>query len=104
MAPLRQSCRGPRPPNLLTFLETCFDPIWRGPCTARRRALDAKMTATLGVWSQHVMAGFDDKGIGLSVPEFLDGFVWRPELQRFELLGEVAGDQPVADVPSQFLD
>jgi hypothetical protein len=36
----------------------------------------------------------------------VDGFVWRSELQRLELLGEVAvaGDEPVTDVPSQLLD
>ena len=43
------------------------------------------------------MAGLDDNDIGLWSPEFLDSLVWRPEPQSVELLGDAAGNQPIAD-------
>ena len=50
------------------------------------------------------MARVDERDIGLRFPEFLDGLVWRPELQSLVSLGEVVGDHPVAEMPPQSLD
>ena len=51
----------------------------------------------MGVW-------LDYKDVRLCFPEFLDGLVGCFESERLELLGEVVGGEPVADVPSQLVD
>ena len=47
---------------------------------------------------------FHIEDIWLGFPEFFDGLIGCFEAQRLQLLGEVVGDQPVADMAAQFVD